>query len=106
RLFLTQHRRDNHRLRRPSVTKPQWEFTRVHPSDLPLAWFARMVRARLGLHPPAFARFVTWRLRGSGTGLDTGRDVATSHVRSNRSHFTAHQHDWKCAEADARATVR
>jgi len=30
-----------------------------------------MVRVCLGLHPSAVARFVTWRLQGSGTGLDT-----------------------------------
>ena len=53
------------------VTEPHRKFTCVHPSDLPLARFARMVRVCLGLHPSAVARFVTWRLQGSGTGLDT-----------------------------------
>jgi len=53
------------------VTEPHRQFTCVHPSDLPLARFARMVRVCLGLHPSAVARFVTWRLQGSGTGLDT-----------------------------------
>ena len=57
--------------RRPYVTEPHRQFTCVHPSALPLARFARMVRVCLGLHPSAVARFVTWRLQGSGTGLDT-----------------------------------
>ena len=71
--LLTHYRRKriNHRFRRSSLTKPHQKFTSVHPSDLPLARFARMVRVCLGLHPSAVARFVTWRLRGSGTGLDT-----------------------------------
>ena len=37
----------------------------------------------LGLHPSAFARFVTWRLQGSGIGLDTGQGMTTSHARSS-----------------------
>src|SRR5262249_48405020 len=37
-----QYRRGNHRFRRPSLTKPHRQFTRVHPSDLPLARFAWM----------------------------------------------------------------
>jgi len=69
--------------RRPSMTQPQQRFTRVHPSRLSLARFLRMVRSLLGLHLPAFARFVTWRLRRSGTGLDTrqghGDSVMTTH---------------------------
>src|SRR5206468_4098065 len=63
--------------RRPHVTEPQWRFARAHPSDLPLARLALVVRVRLGHHPSAFARFVTWRLRGSGNGLDTGRGRGT-----------------------------
>jgi hypothetical protein len=71
--MLTPYRRKrrNHRFRRPSLTKPHQKFTFVHPSDLPLARSVWMVQTRLGLHPSAFARFVTWRLQGSGTGLDT-----------------------------------
>ncbi len=70
-------------VRRFSVTKPPRKFTRVHPSDLPLARFAWMVQALLGLHPSAVARFVAWRLQGSGTGLDTGWNMTTSHVHSS-----------------------
>jgi len=83
--LLTQYRRKwiNHRFRRSSLTKPHQKFTFVHPSDLPLARRAWMVQARLGLHPSAFARFVTWRLQGSGTGLDTGRSMTTSHAHSS-----------------------
>lgn len=90
--------------RRPCVTEPRRQFTCVHPSDLPLARFARMVRVCLGLHPSAVARFVTWRLQGSGTGLDTiqSRDnesrllnlvqsrVATNLLRCFRPEQVAH----------------
>jgi hypothetical protein len=74
--MLTHYRRKriNHRFRRPSLTKPHQKFTCVHPSDLPLARNAWMVQTRLGLHPSAFACFVTWHLQGSGTGLDTGQE--------------------------------
>jgi hypothetical protein len=82
-LFSTQHRRRDHRFRRPSLTKPHRKLTCVHPSDLPLARLAWMVQAPLGLHPSAVARFVTWRLQGSGTGLDTGWSVTTSHAHSS-----------------------
>ena len=101
--FSTQNRRKNHRFRRPSLTKPHRKFTRVHPSDLPLARLAWMVQAPLGLHPSAVACFVTWHLQGSGTGLDTGWSMTTSHARSSwcniasraplrtvRATFTAH----------------
>jgi hypothetical protein len=65
-------------VRRPFVTQPRRSFTRVHPFHLSLARFARIARTRLGLHPPAFARLCyQGRLRGSGTGLDTGRDRKT-----------------------------
>jgi hypothetical protein len=82
--MLTHYRRKrrNHRFRRPSLTKPHRKFTFVHPSDLPLARSVWMVQTRLGLHPSAFARFVSWRLQGSGTGLDTGRSMTTSHAHS------------------------
>jgi len=73
-LLLTRYRRRNHRFRRPSLTKPPRKFTCVHPSDLPFARLARMVRVCLGHHPSAFARFVTWRLQGSGTWLDTSQE--------------------------------
>jgi hypothetical protein len=74
--LLTHYRRKriNHRFRRPSLTKPHQKFTCIHPSDLPLARNAWMVQTRLGLHPSAFARFVTWRLQGSGTWLDTRQE--------------------------------
>jgi hypothetical protein len=74
--LLTQYRRKwiNHRFRRSSLTKPHQKFTFVHPSDLPLARRVWMVQAPLGLHPSAFARFVTWRLQGSGTWLDTSQE--------------------------------
>jgi len=74
--LLTHYRRKwiNHRFRRPSLTKPHQKFTCVHPSDLPLARRTWMVQAPLGLHPSAFARFVTWRLQGSGTWLDTSQE--------------------------------
>ena len=78
-----QHRRRNHRLRRHSLTKPHQKFTCVHPSDLPFARFAWMVQTLLGLHPSAFACFVTWHLHGSGTCLDTGWNMTTSHVHSS-----------------------
>jgi hypothetical protein len=83
--MLTQYRREriNHRFRRLSVTKPHQKFTFVHPSDLPLARNAWMVQTRLGLHPSALARFVTWRLQGSGIGLNTGQSMTTSHAHSN-----------------------
>ena len=81
--FLTHYRRQNHRFRRPSLTKPPRKLTRVHPSDLPLARLVWMVQARLGLHPSALACFVTWHLQGSGTGLDTGWSMTTSHAHSN-----------------------
>ena len=81
--LLTQNRRRNHRFRRPSLTKPRRKFTCVHPSDLPLARFARMVRVCLGLHPSALACFVTWHLQGSGTYLDTGWSMTTSHAHSS-----------------------
>ena len=80
---LTHHRRRNHRLQRLSLTKPHRKFTRVHPSDLPLARIAGMVQAILGLRPSAVVRFVTWRLQGSGTGLDTGWSMTTSHAHSS-----------------------
>jgi hypothetical protein len=32
-----------------------------------------MVQAPLGLYPSAVARFVAWRLQGSGTWLDTSQ---------------------------------
>ena len=85
--MLTHYRRKrrNHRFRRPSLTKPHQKFTFVHPSDLPLARSVWMVQTRLGLHPSAFARFVTWHLQGSGTGLDTGRSMTTSHAHSSWS---------------------
>lgn len=82
-LFSTQYRRQSHQLRRHSLTKPPRKLTCVHPSDLPLARFAWMVQALLGLHPSAVARFVTWRLQGSGTGLDTGWSMTTSHAHSS-----------------------
>jgi len=74
--LLTHYRRKrmNHRFRRLSLTKPHQKFTFVHPSDLPLARRTWMVQAPLGLHPSAFARFVTWRLQGSGTWLDTSQE--------------------------------
>jgi hypothetical protein len=102
-LLLTHHRRRNHRFRRPSLTKPHRKFTCVHPSDLPFARLVWMVQTPLGLHPSAVARFVTWRLQGSGTGLDTGWRITTSHphsswcniasrapLRSVRATFAAH----------------
>jgi len=79
----------NHRFRRSLLTEPQRKFTCVHPSDLPLAQLTRMVRVRLGLHPFAFACFVTWHLQGSGTSLDTGWDLATSHIHSSWSYFAS-----------------
>jgi hypothetical protein len=79
----TQHRRRNHRLRRLSLTKPHRKLTHVHPSDLPLARLAWMVQASLGLHPSALACFVTWHLQGSGTHLDTGWSMTTSHAHSS-----------------------
>src|SRR5208337_5341916 len=81
----------NHRFRRPDLTEPRQKFTCIHPSDLPLARLARMVRVCLGHHPSAFARFVTWRLRGSGTGMDTSRDGATSHIHSSWSNIALRQ---------------
>jgi hypothetical protein len=71
------------------VTQPPQRFTRVRPSRLSLARWARMTRACLGLHPPAFACFVTWHLRGSGTDVDTHRDqgaqpLITLQVRLSR----------------------
>jgi hypothetical protein len=74
--LLTHYRRKriNHRFRRSSLTKPHQKFTCVHPSDLPFARSTWMVQAPLGLHPSAFARFVTWRLQGSGTWLDTSQE--------------------------------
>ena len=81
--FSTQHRRRNHRFRRPSLTKPHQKLTRVHPSDLPLARLAWMVQAPLRLHPSALACFVTWHLQGSGTYLDTGWSMTTSHAHSS-----------------------
>jgi len=80
--FSTQNRRRSHRFRRPSLTKPHRKFTCVHPSDLPLARFAWMDQVPLGLHPSAVARFVAWHLQGSGTCLDTGCSVTTSHAHS------------------------
>ena len=74
----------NHHFRRPSMTQPQQRFTRVHPVRLSLARFPRMVRSRLGLHLPAFARFVTWRLRRSGTGLDTRQGHGDSAMTTHR----------------------
>jgi hypothetical protein len=56
------------------LTKPCQKFTLVHPSDLPLARWTWMVQAPLGLHPSAVARFVAWRLQGSGTWLDTSQE--------------------------------
>jgi hypothetical protein len=82
-LSSTQHRRRNHRFRRPSLTKPHQKFTRVHPSDLPLARLAWMVQAPLGLHPSALACFVAWHLQESGTYLDTGWSMTTSHAHSS-----------------------
>jgi len=70
--------------RRPSVTQPQRRLTCVHPSRLSLARFLRMVRSRLGLHLPAVARFVTWRLRRSGTGLDTRQSHGNSAMTTHR----------------------
>ena len=89
--LVTHYRRKriNHRFRRPSLTKPHQKFTCVHPSDLPLARLARMVRVCLGHHPSAFVCFVTWHLQGSGTNLDTGWDVATSHIHSSRCYFAS-----------------
>src|SRR3954464_2418689 len=79
----------NHRFRRPHLTEPHQKFTCVHPSDLPLARLARMVRVCLGLHPSAFACFVSWHLLGSGTRLDTGWEMATSHLLSIWSDFAS-----------------
>ena len=87
--WLTQYRRGNHRFRRPSLTKPHRKFTCVHPSDLPLARLAWMAQAPLGLHPSAFACFVTWHLQGSGTGLDTGRSRTTSPAHSSWCNITS-----------------
>jgi len=81
--FSTRHRRRNHRLQRLSLTKPHRKLTCVHPSDLPFARFAWMVQAPLGLHPFAVACFVTWHLQGSGTGLDIGWSMTTSHAHSS-----------------------
>ena len=74
----------NHHFRRPSMTQPQQRFTHVHPVRLSLARFPRMVRSRLRLHLPAFARFVTWRLRRSGTGLDTRQGHGDSAMTTHR----------------------
>ena len=72
--FPTRHCRFDHQFRQPFLTRPRQRFTCVRPSSLSLARSALVVKARLGHYPSAFARFVTWRLRGSGTGLDTGQD--------------------------------
>src|SRR5262249_26912638 len=70
--------------RRPSMTQPQQRLTRVHPVRLSLARFPRMVRGPLGLHLPAVARFVTWRLRRSGTGSDTRQGHGDSAMTTHR----------------------
>jgi hypothetical protein len=62
-------------IRQPDFTEPQRRFTCVHPSQLSFARIGPMVGPPLGLPPPAFARFVTWRLRGAGTGMDTSQDL-------------------------------
>src|SRR5262249_32781672 len=60
-----------------------------HPSDLPLARLTWMVQAPLGLHPSAFACFVTRHLLGSGTDLDTGRSMTPSHAHSSWCHLAS-----------------
>jgi hypothetical protein len=62
-------------VRRRSVTEPPRGFTRVHPSDLPLARFARMGRGRLGRYPRLRTPRLPGRTRGLGTNLDTGGAV-------------------------------
>src|SRR5262249_50418078 len=48
-------------------------------------------RTPLRLHPPALARFVTWRLRGSGTDRDAYRGRGGSaHDHSPEATFASH----------------